>query len=80
MTYKIDFFGTPFVISRSSSGMKWNENRITRLRSKTMKSADRIIAAGGITAVVGGIGAELYLFLQWILQQPDLYRWPVQLY
>jgi hypothetical protein len=45
-----------------------------------MKSADRLIATGGMMVVVTGIGAELYLFLQWILQQPDLYRWPVQLY
>lgn len=42
---------------------EWNENRITQLRSKTMKETDRIVVAGGITAAVAGIGAELGLFL-----------------
>ncbi|NLH15476.1 MAG: hypothetical protein GX455_02745 [Phycisphaerae bacterium] len=45
-----------------------------------MKTVERVLTAGGVAGMLIAIGNQLYWFVYWILQQPDLYRWTVQLY
>lgn len=45
-----------------------------------MRTFERIVSLSGIGAMLIAIAAELYCFFHWIIQQPDLYQWTVQLY
>ncbi len=42
-----------------------------------MRMAEKIITAGGIMAVILAIGMELYVFVQWFLQLPNVYSYSV---